>query len=63
MCKRMIVMVVLGKRRKGKQKQMWIDSINHDLTETGLSGEEAQAQAAWRRLIPNVDPHKNVKIC
>ena len=30
------------KRGKGRPKRRWMDSIKHDLTEKGLSGEETQ---------------------
>ena len=56
-CKRVMVMDVRRKRRKGRPKRRWMDSIKNDLTEKGLSGEEAQDRAAWRRLIQNIDPH------
>ena len=48
MCVRMTVMDVPGRRMKGRQKRMWMYSIKYDLTEKGLSGEEAQDLAAWR---------------
>ena len=46
---------VLGKRKKGRPQRMWMDSIKHDLTEKGLSDEEAQDRAAWGRQISNID--------
>ena len=51
------------KRRMCREDSIWrpkrrcMDSIKNDLTEKGLSGEEAQDRAAWRRLIQNIDPH------
>ena len=38
----------LGKERS---KQRWMDSIDHNLTEKGLLGEDAQDRAAWRRIV------------
>ena len=35
-------MVVSGERRNGWLKRRWMDNIKDDLTENGLSGEEAQ---------------------
>ena len=32
-------------RRKGRPKQMWMDSVNVDLREKGLSGEETKNRA------------------
>ena len=36
--KTVMVMDVPGKRRKGRPKRRWLDSIKHDLIEKGLSG-------------------------
>ena len=32
-----------------------MNSIKYDLKENGISGEEAQEQAVWRRLIRSSD--------
>jgi len=32
-----------------------MDKVKNDLGEKGLSGEEVQDRALWRRLITNVD--------
>ena len=53
--KRVMVMEVLGKRRRGRPKRMWLDNIRNDLSESELSGKEAQDQVKWRRLIRNID--------
>ena len=44
-----------GKRRQGKPKQRCMDSVNVDLREKGLSGEETQNWAVWRQLVRNID--------
>ena len=31
-----------GRRRKGRPKRRWMDSVNLDFRKTGLSGEETQ---------------------
>ena len=54
--KRVMVMEVPGKRRRGRPKRRWLDNIKNDLSETELSGEEAQNGVQWRRLIRNIDP-------
>ena len=56
MGKILMVMEVPGKGRRGGPKRRWLDSISNDLSESELSGEEAQDQAKWRRLIRNIDP-------
>ena len=40
--KRVKVMEVPGKRRRGRTKRRWLDDIWNDLSERELSGEEAQ---------------------
>ena len=47
---------VEGKRRKGRQKRRWMDSVRVDLREKGLSGEETHNRAEWRELVRNIDP-------
>ena len=53
--KRVMVMEVPGKRRRGKTKQRWLDNIKNDLSERELSGEEAQDRIQWRHLIRHID--------
>ena len=54
--KRVMVMEVPGKRRRGRPKWRWLDNIKNDLSERELSGEEAQDRVQWRRLRRNIDP-------
>ena len=54
--KRVMEMEVPGKRRRGRPKRRWLDSIRNDLSERGLSEEDAQDRPRWRRLIRHTDP-------
>ena len=54
--KRVMGMEVLGKRRRGRPKRRWLDSIGNDLSERELSREDAQDRAKWRSLIRHIDP-------
>ena len=54
--KRVMVIEMPGKRRRGRPKRRWLDNIKNDLSERELSGAEAQDRAKWRRLIRNIDP-------
>ena len=54
--KRVMVMEVPGKRRRGRPKQRRLDNIKNDLSERELSAEEAQDRIKWRCLIRNIDP-------
>ena len=40
---------VVGRRRKGRPK--WIDGVNVDLKQKGLSEEKTQKRVAWRQLV------------
>ena len=53
--KRVMRMDVDGKRRKGRLKRRWMHSVNVDSTEKGLSGEETQTRAVWRKLVRYID--------
>ncbi len=57
------VMEVPGKRKRGRPKRRWLDNIRKDLSESELSGEEAQDRVKWRRLIRNIAPHGNGNGC
>ena len=49
-----------GRRKEDRSKRRWMDSVNVDLREKGLSGEETQNRAVWRELFRNIDPHIEV---
>ena len=51
-------MDVEERRRKGRPKQRWMDSVNVDSRENGLSGEETHNRAVWRQLVTHIDPTK-----
>ena len=53
-------MEVPGKRRRGRPKRRWLDSTRNDLSERGLSEEDAQDRPRWRRLTRHIDPHIKV---
>ena len=54
--KRVTAMEVPRKRRRGRPKRRWLDSIRNDLSERELSREDTQDHAKWRRLIRHIDP-------
>ena len=54
--KRVMVMEVSGKGRKGRPRRTWLDNIKNDLSERELSREDAQGRDKWRCLIRNIDP-------
>ena len=44
-CKRVKVIDVSGKTKKGRPERIWMDNIKHDLTKKGLSIEEQPDRA------------------
>ena len=54
--KRVMVIEVPWKRRRGSPKRKWLDNIRHDLSERELSGDETQCRINWKRLIRNINP-------
>ncbi|KAI5715759.1 hypothetical protein M8J77_021928 [Diaphorina citri] len=47
---------VEGKRKRGRPKKQWRNCINEDLREKGLTREQTQERADWKRLTRNTDP-------
>ena len=46
-----------GEKKERKTKaEVVVDSIRNDLSERGLSEEDAQDRPRWRRLIRHIDP-------
>ncbi len=54
--KRVMGMEVPGEKKRRRPKQRWLDSIRNDLSERGLSEEDAQDRPRWRRLTRHIDP-------
>jgi len=54
--RRVMAIAMEGKRGRGRQRRKWMDWVKMDLGEKGLSGEEVEDRALWRRLIRNVGP-------
>ena len=45
-----------GKRRRGRPQQRWDDNVKADLKFLGLTREDAQDRAKWRKLTRMADP-------
>ena len=45
-----------GEKMRGRPKRRWMDNIRNDLSERGLSEEDAQDRSRWRRLTRHIDP-------
>ena len=59
--KRVMEMVVPGRRNRGRPKRRWLDSLKVDPKEKGLEGNEFHDRARWRRLVKTSIPHKGGK--
>ena len=55
-CKRVMNMEVEGRRRRGRPKFRWKDSISNDMKEKGLREQDTHDRGRWRRLTRNSDP-------
>ena len=49
-------MEVPGKRRRGRPKKRWKDTLNEDMREKDIQVNDTQDRCRWRRLIRNSDP-------
>ena len=56
--KRVMVMDVEGRRRNGRPKSRWMDRVNVNLREKGLSGEEMLNRAVQRHP-PSIEMGKD----
>ena len=63
--KRVMGMEVPGKRRRGRPKRRWLDSIKNDLSERELSGEEVLLKTEFNGGVSQdtSTPHKSGKGC
>ena len=48
--RRVMVMKVQGRRKRGRPKSRWLDRVRDDIKEKGLSGKEVYDRATWRRM-------------
>ena len=49
-------MKVQGRRKRGRPKRRWLDKVNDDIKEKGLSADEVYDRATLRRVSPYIDP-------
>ena len=54
--RRMMKMVLTGKRRKGRPKRRLMDGVRNDMQVAGVKEEDASDRAIWRRMICCGDP-------
>ena len=49
--KRVAHMEIPGRRRRGRPKTRWKDSVNRNMREAGLTPDQAQNRVTWRRRV------------
>ena len=59
--KRVMVMEVSVKRRRGRSERRWLDDINDDLPERELPGDEAKDRVKWTASHGKHRPHIKVR--
>ena len=47
----MLEMVLPGKRRRGRPKRRYMDSIREDIREVGAKEADTQNRTRWRALV------------
>ena len=55
-CRRVMNMEVPGKRRRGRPRKRWKDTLNEDMRKKDVQVNDTQDRNRWRRLIRNSDP-------
>ena len=54
--RRVMVMKVQGRRKRGRPKRRWLDKVKDDIKEKGLSPDDVYDRATWRRMSSYIDP-------
>ena len=54
--RRVMNMVVEGRRRPGRARRRWMDCVKEDLVENRLRKEDANDRKRWKALTRNDDP-------
>ena len=44
-------MVQLGRRKRGRPKQRWMDCVSRDITAIGTTKDEVHDRTGWRRIV------------
>ena len=54
--RRVMVMKVQGRRKRGRPKRRWLDKVKDDINEKGLSADEVYDRATCRHMSSYIDP-------
>ena len=50
-CRKMMVMEVPGKRKKGRPKKRFLDIVKKDIGEVGAKETDVEDRMVWRKMI------------
>ena len=48
-------MKVQGRRKRDRPKRIWLDKVNYDIKDKGLSGDGVYDRATWRCMPSCID--------
>ncbi len=54
--RRAVEMKVQWRRKRGRPKRRWLDTVKDDIKEKGPSADEVYDRATWRRMSSYIDP-------
>ena len=54
--RRDMVMKVQGRRKRGRPERRWLDKVEDDIKENGLSADGVYDRATWRRMSSYIVP-------
>ena len=58
--RRSMVMKVQGRRKRRRPKRRWLDKVEDDIKENGLSADDVYDRATWMRMPSYIaTPHKS----
>ena len=49
-------MKVQGRRKRGKDKRIWLDKVKDNIKAKRLSADDVYDRATWRRMSSYIDP-------
>jgi hypothetical protein len=60
--KRIMLVKLEGKRKKGRQRMRWMDGVEKDLRNLGVVNwkTKAQEQDGWRKFLEQAKTHKGL---
>ena len=51
-----MVIIVQGRRKRGRLKRRWMDKVKDDIKKKGLLADDVYDHATWRHMSSYIDP-------